>query len=111
MDNYIVDREILEQFFDELYAKKYPGQTPDASMREANINKLDELIGDSVFGVLNDDQLTEINQLFDNNVEDPSAYENFFKNAGVDLDQRISLAMQKFSAQFMLEGTEGGQNV
>lgn len=107
MDNYLLDRQTLEQFVNGLIAERFPGQaeTPQiAHLREVAIQTLDDRIGTAIFGGLTESQLIEINRLLDT-TEDPEAYHQFFQKVGIDLEQTIAKAMQKFSVEFL-----GGQN-
>lgn len=110
MNNYIVDRAILEQAVDALIAQKFPGQNPSqnlelASLREASIGKLDHYLSTTIFSYLSDEKLQELNQLLEKNEEDPAVFEQFFANSGINLDEAIQKALAKFSQEFL-----GGQN-
>ena len=108
MDNYLIDRETLEKFVDELMKRK---PVPVSSVeqlqgwREQKVQELDEKIGEAVFGTLDDQQLEEMNQMLDRNEESPEVFQEFFKKAGVNLENVISEAMQAFGAEYF-----GGEN-
>lgn len=107
MENYLIGRETLGKFIDQLIAQKYPNQ-PSSSLeelRESNIKKLDDQISDAVFSSLDDTQLDEINAILDREENDPTAFQIFFKNVGIDVEQIITDAMTKFSQDFL-----GGEN-
>lgn len=107
MDNYLLDRQTLEQFVNDLIAQRFPGQveTPQIThLREVAIQTLDDRIGTAIFGNLTQSQLAEVNQLLDT-TDDPAAFQQFFQKVGIDLEVTIAKAMRKFSDEFL-----GGQN-
>lgn len=107
MENYLIGRETLGKFIDQLIAQKYPNQ-PSSSLeelRESNIKKLDDQISDAVFSSLDDTQLDEISAILDREENNPTAFQIFFKNVGIDIEQVITDAMTKFSQDFL-----GGEN-
>ena len=75
------------------------------ALREKNIKALDDQIAKAVFGSLTAPQLEEINKILDSGEENPEVFQEFFQNAGVDLQKITSETMTKFSEQFL-----GGQN-
>lgn len=108
MDNYLIDRETLGQFVDELMKQKpLPANTAEElnTLREENIKKLDDEIGMAIFGSLTTLQLQEFNQILDRGEESPEIFQKFFQNSGVNLPEVISNAMTTFGKQFL-----GGQN-
>lgn len=107
MEQYLVERDILAKVVDTLISQKYPGETPENinTIREDGIHRLDNVISDKIFGSLNTEQLKEINKIFDDQEEDPDVFKDFFKKAGVNLEQKINEAVQEFSADFL-----GGEN-
>ena len=110
MDSYLTDRETLGKFVDELLAKKFPGKDPAELMnfREENIKQLDDEIGDAIFGALSREQLEEFNAILDSGEENEDVFRNFFSNAGLDLESKISETLQKFAARYL--GEEGEEN-
>ena len=108
MDNYLLDYETLGKFVDELMkAKPMPANNPEElnALREEYIKKLDDRIAVAVFGSLNEEQLKEISALFDQDDGSPDAYEKFFKDADIDIQQVITDTMEKFKNDFL-----GGEN-
>ncbi|MBR3132270.1 hypothetical protein IKG33_02590 [Candidatus Saccharibacteria bacterium] len=107
MDDYLIDRETLGKFVDELI-KKEPLAVNDVeeldSLREKTMKALDDKISTDLFGKLNDEQLSEINKLLDES-EDPDIFQSFFDRAGIDMEQSITDSMQDFAKSFL-----GGQN-
>ena len=88
MDNYLIDRETLGQFVDELMKKKpLPANTAEElnTLREQTIKSLDDKIGMAIFGSLTTPQLEEFNQILDRNEESPEIFQNFFQTADIDL--------------------------
>ncbi len=108
MDNYLIDRETLGQFVDELMKKKpLPANTAEElnTLREQTIKSLDDKIGMAIFGSLTTPQLEEFNQILDRNEESPEIFQNFFQTADIDLEKTITGTMQSFATEFL-----GGQN-
>ena len=104
MDDYLIDRQVLSKFVDELI-KRYP--LPVNSEEELNtlcenaIKKLDDQIGTAIFSRLSKTQNTEIGQLMDREDSDESKFQNYFKNAGIDVEKVIADTMQQFSIDFL----------
>ena len=108
MDNYLIDRETLGQFVDELMRRRpLPASTPEEldSLREQNIKALDDEIAMAIFGSLNKAQLQEFNQILDRNEENPEVFQSFFQNAGMNLEEIITDTMKRFGVEFL-----GGSN-
>ena len=107
MDNYLIEHKTLSELVDALLSKKYPGQSIEnlGDIREKSIKDLDDKISSDLFGKLNQSQLAELDKLLDSENSDPQVFQNYFKNAGIDLEQQISKSMQDFSAEFL-----GGKN-
>ena len=108
MDNYLIDRETLGQFVDELMKQKpLPASTAEelSALREQSIKSLDDKIGMAIFSSLTTPQLEEFNQILDRGEESPEVFQDFFQNAGLDLQKTIGDAMTAFGKQFL-----GGQN-
>lgn len=108
MDNYLIDRETLGKFVDELIKRKaLPVNTPEElnTLREESIKSLDDKIGLAVFGSLTNEQNTEFNQLLDRGDVEESEFEDFFNRIGLDVEQKITDTMNAFGAEFL-----GGQN-
>lgn len=110
MDSYLLDRETLGKFVDELLAEKFPGRNPVelSELRKTNIKALDDRIGNEIIGSLNDEQTEEFNSILERDDDDPDAFRVFFKNAGIDVEAKISEILQDFASNFL---AEGGENV
>ncbi len=109
MDNYLIDRETLGQFVDQLMRRRpLPINTPEElnALREDSIKALDDRISMAIFGGLNKGQLREFNQILDRGEESPEVFQSFFQNAGINLEGAIAGAMRKFSAEFLGGGNE-----
>lgn len=109
MNDYLIDRETLGKFVDELIKNKaLPVATAEGlnDLREQAIKDLDDRIADAVFGRFTNEQNAAFNQLLDNDNTTAEDYENFFNGIGFDLDQIISDAMKQFAADFL----EGDKN-
>lgn len=109
MDNYLIDRETLGKFVDELIKNKALSvSSADElnNLREQAINDLDDQIANAVFGKFTKEQNAEFNQLLDNDATTEEDYENFFNGIGFNLDEIISDAMKQFATDFL----KGGEN-
>lgn len=108
MNDYLIDRETLSEFIDELIKKKpLPLDSAEelSNFREEQIKALDDRIGLAVFGRLTEDQNREFNELLDRGEENPDVFDDFFNRAGIDLGKVISDTMESFGKEFL-----GGQN-
>ena len=109
MDNYLIDRETLGKFVDELIKNKaLPVVTAEGlnDLREKAIQDLDDQIADAVFGKFTEEQNTEFNRLLDDDNTSEADYEKFFKSVDFDLNETISDAMKQFAIEFL----KGGEN-
>ncbi|MDO4508077.1 MAG: hypothetical protein Q4B65_01690 [Candidatus Saccharibacteria bacterium] len=107
MNDYLVDRETLGQFVDALIAQKYQNQ-PDANLetiRENAIRKLDDKISLAIFGSLSKEKLAEVNILLDSEDDDPAIFQNFFEQAGINVQQVITNTLKTYKMEFL-----GGEN-
>lgn len=110
MDNYLIDREMLSQFIDELIKKKplSVNTTEELSnFREEQIKSLDDKIGKAIFSRLTDEQAEEFSRVLDQNEEGPEIFEAFFDHIGIDVEEIIYNTMESFGKEFL----EGGKNV
>ena len=107
MENNFIQHEILGQFVDGLIAQKYPGQPAEnfKEIREKSIDEVNKKIDMAIYSSLSIEQLEEINALFDRNEENPDVFTEFFKNAGVDAEQKTKEAMESYAISFL-----GGNN-
>lgn len=104
MDNYLIDREVLEQIIDELMKQKpLPANSAEElnTVREKAIGNLDDKIGMAVFCSLSDEELTEFNRLVDSDEASPEAYQKIFDNAGVNLQEIIAKTITDFKNEFL----------
>ena len=109
MDNYLIDREVLEEFIDELIKQKpLPAENAEElnTLKEKSITALDDKISDAIFGSLSSAQLSEFNQLLDSDEDSPEIYQDFFEKAGINLKSIMTNTMEEFSKEFL-----GGKNV
>ena len=108
MDDYLIDRQTLEQFVDELIKKRnLPVSTAEelASFKETQIKNLDDKITSELFSQLSGDQVTEFNHLLENSESSPEVFEQFFKTANINVEESIVNSMQNFALSFL-----GGKN-
>ena len=110
MDNYLIDRETLSKFVDELIKNKaLPVSTTEElnAKREELIKSLDRQIGTAIFGQFTDEQNDEFNQLLDQDEEiTESTYQDFFDKTGINVEETITATMKKFAQDFL----KGDQN-
>lgn len=108
MDNFLIERETLEKFVDELMRQKpLDVQTPEElnEMREAKIKELDDRVGEAVFGRLSKEQLAELNAMM-NDAEMPAErFAEFFAKNNVDIENIMNETFQKFGEEMI-----GGKN-
>lgn len=110
MQDYLLDRETLGQFVDELMKKRpLPVNTAEEinSFREEQIKALDNHITNAIFGSMNEEQLVSLNQLLDQEKENPDVFENFFNEQNINIEGIVAGAVNSFSANYLA----GGQNV
>lgn len=108
MDDYLIDRETLGKFVDELFKNKtLPVDNVEElnAQREAAIKALDEKIGVSIFSKLTQEQNAELNQLLDQDNTTAEDYAAFFNRIGLDVEQITKDAAEEFARDFL-----GGQN-
>lgn len=108
MDDYLIDRQTLEQFVDELIKKRnLPVSTAEeiASFKEEQIKNLDDRITKELFSQIGSDQVSEFNRLLENSESSPEVFEQFFKTANIDVEKSITNTMQNFALDFL-----GGKN-
>lgn len=107
MDNYLVDRETLGKLVDILLSRRYPDRPANTlgEIRERGISRLDDKISKDLFGILTKSQLDELNNLLDDQNADPTVFEKYFKNIGINLTQQVNRSMQSFAIEFL-----GGQS-
>lgn len=103
MENYFTDYETLGKIVDQLIAKKFPDQPPEAesSLREKTIEELDDQIGVAVIGSLSREQFDEFNAMLDRADTDPATFQDFFSKSGVDPAAIMEQTIQTFSEQFL----------
>ena len=107
MDDYLVDRETLSKFVDELIKKKALAVDDVEGLnkiREDSIKALDDEISAALFGSLTEEQTAELSQLLDH--DETADYTEFFSKNNINAEKIISDAMQSFATKFL-----GGQNV
>ena len=111
MENNLVDREILAQYIDQLTSQKpLPATTAaeQTQQRERLMDALDQTIRLSFLNQLSPAQLDELNSLLDRadaGDEPGDAFDRFFENSGIDLEQVVSNAATHFREAYL-----GGTN-
>lgn len=108
MNDYLIDREVLEKFVDELIGKKtLPVDNIEElnNLREKSVKELDDKIGMAIFGEFTQAQNEEFNQLLDQNNENPDTYREFFAKHNINIEKITLDTMEAFAQEFL-----GGQN-
>lgn len=108
MEEYLIDREALEKFADELIKKKplpVDEEGEIVAWREKTMKELDDRIGRAIFGSLSKEQLAEVSQMLDSEENSPEVFEEFFKKANVDIEKIIEDTVRKYGEEIL-----GGEN-
>ena len=105
MDNYLIDKQVLEQFIDGLIKKRGLELNDMNVSKEDLVGSLDKEIGIGIFGKLNNSQIIEFNSLLDVPSTSPDTIRHFFEDSGIDLQKIISDTLVHFETQFL-----GGQD-
>ena len=104
MDNFLIDRETLSKFVDELI-KQNPLPVDNAeelnSLREDSIKALDDRIGQDIFSQLTEEQDAELRRLLEDSNESEDTFRDFFKKAGINLESTIAKSMREFAEEFL----------
>ena len=109
MNEYLIDREALGRFVDEIIKKKpLPVNSADElpAYREKLIKALDDKICAAIFGNLSTKRLGELNEMLDRNENNPDVFKDFFTQSGINLEETIADTMIAFGKEYL-----GGQNV
>lgn len=109
MEDYLLDRETLGKFIDELMKKRpLPLESAEelSEFREQQIKSLDDQISQAIIGSLDDSQTAELSQLLNNETENSDVFRDFFEKHHIDVEGVITDAASAFSANFLA----GGQN-
>lgn len=104
MDDYLIDRETLGKFVDELIKKKALAvNTTDElnELREKAIASLDDEITLAIFGQLDDERIAELSELLDDATKTEDDFNRFFENAGINVEKTIADAMKEFGEEFL----------
>lgn len=108
MDNYLLDRETLGKFVDDLMKRKpMDVSSPEEldALRERSMQELDDKISVAVFGSLNDEQLAQINVLLDQDEQSPEVFQKFFEDNNVDVEKIMEETFLAYAKEFL-----GGEN-
>lgn len=110
MDNYLVDRQVLGKFIDRLLSEKFSGRSEAEleGLREQKIKELDDRISLDITSSLSDDQLDALEMLLDAEEQSADVFEDFFKRAGINLEEKMQESMNGFARDFMDSDMIGG---
>ena len=106
--NYLIDRETLGNFIDELIKNKPLSVNSTEELnafREKSMRELDDQIATAIFGSLTDEQGAELDHLLDSDAGSEQPYQDFFNKIGLDIEKITTDTMQTYAANFL-----GGQN-
>ena len=105
-NNYLIDYETLASFVSPILAQIYPNMSASEldSLREENIKKLDDMIGESILGDMTKSQLNEFTSILEKN-DDPDVICEFLDDNNINLEQKISKALETFKSEIL-----GGKN-
>ena len=104
-ESFLVDKEVLEAFADQLIEQKFPGksQSPDfKELRDLTIKKTDDTITNDIVNSLNDEQREELGKLIDNGMTE-EVFEAFWKRVGIDLNELVQSSMKKIIDVYIKE--------
>lgn len=104
MDEYLLDRETLGKFIDELMKQRTlpVGSAEELTKyREEQMRILDNSISQALIGGLNSEQAAELNTLLDNEAENPDVFQQFFERQGINVEQVITNAMESFGRAYL----------
>lgn len=108
-DNYLVDRETLGGFVDELIKQKpLAVNNPEElnQLRESAIKSLDDRIATAVFGQFTEEQNDAYHQLLNRTEATEEDFQKFFDENGINVEKTIADTAEAFGTEFL-----GGQNV
>ena len=109
MEDYLIDRETLGRFIDNLI-KKRPLPIEDVNelnnYRESHMRALDDRISQAIFGSLNAAQTEQLDQLLDRETQNPEVFSQFFQNQGLNIEHIILGTLSDYSKEYLA----GGQN-
>lgn len=108
MDDYLIGRETLGRFVDELFKMK-PLQVNNPEelnkLRETKMREVDDSVMEALFGKLDESQMAEFEQLLDKDEQSEEVFKSFFNKVGIDPQKTITEVMQAYSQAFL-----GGKN-
>ena len=107
MEDYLLDRETLGEFIDELMKQRtIPVNNAGelGEFRESQMAALDDHVSQALFRKLNTSQADELTNLLDQETEDPGVFQQFFQKCGIDVEATITDAVKSFSQIFPVGG-------
>ena len=107
MDNYLIDRETLAEYVDEIMKQKpAPVNTPEElnALREQNIQELDKRIKKAIVNSLTEPQQEELLTLLDSETVTEEDFQAFFDRAGVNIEQMLTNAIVQFGKEYLGDG-------
>ena len=104
MDNYLLDRETLGKFVDELMKQKtLDVNSPEEldALREKSMQELDDKVSAAVFGRLDSEQLKQINVLLDQEETSSEEFQKFFEDNNVDIEKIMEETFLAYAKEFL----------
>lgn len=94
-------QELIDEFIGQIMAER--GETALSAEEQAQVradlqSRLEERVGEAIFGALPDDKLIELEQLMDMGAADEVIMQ-FFKDAGVDYSDAVNAAVERFQEE------------
>lgn len=100
MEEYLINKETLSKFIDELI-KRYPIPIDDATklkeFRDEQMRALDDHITNTLFGSLDEAQLNDLELLLNQEFENPDVFRKFFLDNNINVEQIIIDSVKSFN--------------
>ena len=106
MEEYLIDRSTLEGIVDGVMSTMdLSGVSDDrkAALRESGIKKLDHNLALAVVCQLDDSQLSEYEEMLNDNTLSEEDFANFFANNNIDVQEVMKNEIMSFKDEFTAE--------
>lgn len=104
MHEYLIDKEALGQFVDELFKHKSPSVTDEEQLnqlREDTITDLDNKIAAAIFGSFTKEQDQEYKQILNREDSTEQELEDFLDRNNIDIEQIATKVAEDFAKNYM----------
>lgn len=99
-EDYLINKETLSRFIDELI-RRHPIPIDNAEklkeFRDEQMRALDDHIINTLFGNLDDAQLNSLDQLLNQEFENPDVFRKFFLDNNINVEQIIIDSVKSFN--------------